>query len=724
MFRRGLVAVAAALVSCPAFAAPPPPAPPKTEPGKTVQEVTVTGASRQGLRTEVDRRSYGITGDLQTTTGSIGDALRNVPSLSVDVQGNVALRGDPNVTIMIDGQPSGQFRGEGRAAALQNLPADQFERVEVITTPSAEFRPDGSGIINLISKKARKPGYSGSLRGTYGSEGRDTAGISGSYNSGKLTLSGDASLRRDPQKFQTVETRESLNPAIGVTGSRNLGHYRGHGRIVTGRVAADYDLDPKTRVSAEIRGNRMEIRNALFEQEAERDDSDAITRLYDRAGRLNYTRSNAAATASYRRKFVSDSDLTVSLRLERMRAENRNSAGLTTRLPTSGVSHEFLPLDAQEDELALKADYVRPFGSGSKLKAGLELSLQDYDFDFMVLRGSDPGSLAVVPSLNNSFRYDFVSPGGYVTVEQPFGKLTVLAGLRLQSVDIDLVQRVTGETGGQNRLNAYPSLHLGYRLSDEQQVTLAYSRRINRSNPDDLNPLRIYIDASNARVGNPDLKPVKIDSFEAAWQLRKGPTYYLATVYYRASRDVPSDVFTDLGGGVLLRSRENLGERKAGGLELVANGRITPKLTYNVSGNVGWNEIDAANLGFAGKRSDLALSGRGTLNWQVTPNDFLQASGNVVGDQLTPQGRIEAYGFLNLGYRHKFTDDFSLVITAQDVLKTSPYVIVVDTPDLRIRRRSLANIQAVFIGFTWAFGGEGKRPKDSGFDFGGGPPGS
>src|SRR5688500_9965829 len=115
MFRTGLFATTVAFAACPALAAPP-----KAEPGKTVQEVTVTGQSRDGLRTEADRRSYGISGDLQTTTGSIGDALRNVPSLSVDVQGNVSLRGDPSVTIMIDGQPSGQFRGEGRAAALQN----------------------------------------------------------------------------------------------------------------------------------------------------------------------------------------------------------------------------------------------------------------------------------------------------------------------------------------------------------------------------------------------------------------------------------------------------------------------------------------------------------------------------------------------------------------------------------------------------------------------------
>jgi len=710
------------LAACPALAAPP--APPKAEAGKTVQEVTVTGASSQGLRTEADRRSYGIAGDLQTTTGSIGDALRNVPSLSVDVQGNVSLRGDPNVTIMVDGQPSGQFRGEGRAAALQNLPADQFERVEVITTPSAEFRPDGSGIINLISKKVRKPGYSGSMRATYGSEGRYTGGINGGYNSGKLALAGDASIRHDPQKFRQTEAREGLQGAAGPVGSQSLANTRGQGQILSGRASADYDLDPKTRVGVELRGNRMKIDNDGYGQEVARDSSGALTRLYDSIGTVDFTRRNAAATTTFKRKFEGDNNLSLSLRLERTEFDNRSQSDIATRLPAPSGLYEDIRFDTRQDEVEAKADYVRTFEGGSKLKAGADLTLQDYGSDFRVQRGTAPGSVASLPGLSNQYRYEFVSPGVYATYERPIGDLTVLAGLRLQAVDIDILQVTTGETFGQNRLNAYPSLHLSYRLNDEQQATLAYSRRIQRSNPEDLNPFRAYVDPSNARQGNPDLQPQKIHSFEAAWQLRKGPTYYLATLFYRDARDIPTDVFTDLGSGVLLRRRENLGERKSGGLELVANGRITPQLTYNVSGNATWNQIDAGNLGFSGKRSDVSLGGRGTLNWQATPKDFLQVSGNVWGGQLTPQGNVKAYGFLNLGYRHKFTDDLSLVMTAQDVLKTSDYVVVVDTPDLRLRRRSAGNMRAVFIGFTWAFGGEGKRPKDPGFDFGGGPPGS
>src|SRR5579864_6374038 len=124
--------------------------PPSAKPApRTVEGVTVTGASQSGFRSDIDRKSYGIASDLATTTGSISDALRNIPSVEVDPQGNVSLRGDSNVTILLDGKPSGQFRGAAAGQALQSLPADSIERVEVITNPSAEFSPEGSaGIIN------------------------------------------------------------------------------------------------------------------------------------------------------------------------------------------------------------------------------------------------------------------------------------------------------------------------------------------------------------------------------------------------------------------------------------------------------------------------------------------------------------------------------------------------------------------------------------------------
>lgn len=178
-----------------------------------------------------------------------------------------------------------------------------------------------------------------------------------------------------------------------------------------------------------------------------------------------------------------------------------------------------------------------------------------------------------------------------------------------------------------------------------------------------------------------------------------------------------TSVTRDIGGGVLLTTRENLGESRNGGLELVANGRLTPKVTYNVSGNAFWNEIDARALGFTGTRSGTTLSGRANLNWQATPKDFLQINAFTSGKRLTPQGSRSAIQMVNLGYRRKLNDKLSFVVTAQDVLDSFKDDTIIDTPLLRDRTERRPQVRAVFVGFTWLFGG-GKQ-REPGFDFGG-----
>ena len=177
----------------------PPGAPRGGPPGAPGQPGTVEGVEVRsqslGLRTSIDRRSYNVTEDLQTSTGSIGDALRNVPSVTVDVQGNVTMRGD-NVTILVDGRPSALFRGD-QAAAIQSFPADQIERVEVITNPSAQMSPEGGGgIINLVTKQTFRSGYSGSVRANAGTQGQWNGGVNAAYQSAKTTASISANMAR------------------------------------------------------------------------------------------------------------------------------------------------------------------------------------------------------------------------------------------------------------------------------------------------------------------------------------------------------------------------------------------------------------------------------------------------------------------------------------------------------------------------------------------------
>jgi outer membrane receptor protein involved in Fe transport len=718
----GLAAVPV-LLAAPALAADPPP----KAVGKQVEGVTITAPSQQGLRTSIDRKSFSLQGDLQTTTGSVGEALRNIHSVDVDVQGNISLRGDPNVTILIDGKESGLFKGDNRAAALQQLPADQFERVEVITNPSAEFKPDGSGgIINLISKKARKPGYSGSLRATYGSEGRYTAGATGGFNSGDLSVSANASLRHDPQKFDNMNRREATDAAGRTIRSAYDEAVRGQGHILNGGLSADYDLDKATHLGAEARGTHMGVSATNFEHVAVTDDAGGLLAGYDRVGPQSFIRDNVEGSLSFKHKFAGDGhELSASLRRERTDLFNHSAATITDRVPPSSGLFEDLPYKNRTDETELKVDYSRPVGEAGKLKGGYDLTDTTFGWNNVGLRGPSPAQAALDPTLVNHFVYGLTTHAVYGSFERPFGDLTVQAGLRVEFARLTFDQVTLGQRTAHDALDAYPSLHLAYRLSDTRQLTASYSRRIQRPWPGDLDPFPILVDGLNVRRGNTDLKPQVTDSFEAAWQYKKGQTYYLATLTYRETRGIVTSVLSDLGDGRLLTTRANLGERQSAGLELVASGRLTRKLSYNVSSYIYRQRIDISNLGFGDVRTGTQISGRASLNWQVTPKDFIQASGNVVGRQLQAQGYFGAFGALNLGYRHKLTDDVSILVTANDVLRTTSGSFIVDTPTLRSRGHYRANVRAVFVGVTWGFGAGGKRPRDPGFDFGGGPaPGS
>lgn len=685
-----------------------------------VEGVTITSDST-AMRTSIDRRSYSVTNDLSAKTGSIADALRNIPSVEVDVQGNVSLRGDANVTIMIDGKPSSQFTGEGKGDALQSMPADQIDRVEVMTNPSAAYRPDGSaGIINLITKKTQKPGTNGTVRFNVDTSGRHNGGISATRRAGKLTLTGDASYRHDAQKANQRIERSVRESGGGYGSSIQDADVENEGGMTNLRGALDYDLDKNNRLSGELRLRRMAFDSDNHETYAARDAAGAPTRAYVRDLSGEIQRDNGAVSADWRRQFKG-ADHVLTTHLEYEVTDFSREANAFTRNNPGVDQYERIGMDVDQNRANLKVDYSKPLPKDVKLKTGLDFELASNDYENRGAVGGAPDALVVDPARTNLYRYDQDVYAAYVTYERPFGDFTVQGGLRGEQVQIHVNDVTHGVTGDNDYFRVYPTLHMGYALSESQTLSANYSRRVQRPGAQDLHPYRVYLDPFNYRQGNPNLKPQITDSYELGWQFRKGQTYYLATAYFRDTRDSVTDVVSDLGNGVLLTSRANLGKSRSGGLELVANGRLTPKLTYNLSGNLFWNEIDAANLGFTGNRSGTALSGRANLNWQATPKDFFQLNAFSSGKRLTPQGHREPFKMLNLGYRRKVNDKLSFVVTAQDVLDSFEDVVVVDTPALRDRTRRTANIRSVFFGFSYAFGGGKPRPEQ--FDFSAGGPG-
>ncbi|HEX6859969.1 MAG TPA: outer membrane beta-barrel family protein [Caulobacteraceae bacterium] len=682
-------------------------------PATTVGGVTVTAAPQQ-YRSSIDRKSYSVANDLQATTGSVADVLRNVPSVEVDVQGNVSLRGDQSVTILVDGRPSGMFEGEGRADALMQMPADQIDRVEVMTNPSAAFKPEGSGgVINLVTKKNRKPGVTGSVRANVGSEGGYSGGISGAYNSEKLTVSGDASTRHNEHDSRSTNERERLVGDEWVQ-SRTVstGTSEREGRNLRGSV--EYNLDARTQLTAEVRNRAF----GMTSHGVETREGDEAS--YRRIGEQGFERSGTELSTGFNRSFKGlDHELTVDLSREWSEGERTSRYLRTDQIPAAPEVFEDTRNENDRVRTELKADYKRPLPHDAKLNVGYEFELSENEYDNRGLVGPSADELAVDPARTNLFRYDQQIHSVYGTYERPFGKLTAQVGLRAEQTNVDINQVTSGITGSNDYFRLYPSLHLGYELDDNNVLRASYSERVRRPRDNDLNPYRVYIDPFNYRQGNPYLEPEETGSFELGWEYRKGQTFYNATAFYRQSEGGVTDVVQDIGDGVLLTTRENLGQGRSGGLELVANGRLSPTLTYNASTTASWREIDASRLGFDENRSGWSVGGRANVNWQPTSKDFFQANAMVMGKRLQAQGYTEPTGTLNLGYRRKVNDKLSLVATANDVLDTFQMRSVTDTPTLHDVTDRQMRGRSFMIGFTYALGAgrQQKRQRDPGFEF-------
>ncbi len=703
-------------------ASPSPPAqqrrqPPRPAPGQSAQpgnDVVVTG-TRSDVVATPDRVSFRVADDLQVQTGTLADALRAVPGVEVDLQGQVSLRGDPGVTILVDGRPSAMFNGDSRANAILSMPAGRIERVEVITNPSAALSPEGSaGVINLVTRRTNKDTRSATVRATVGLHDRYALNLGGAVQKGPLTATADLGYRRFTTEGTAVQERSRLDPATGnFIDTRQDSAAEQSLTARTARIGVDYDLDKKNRLSTEL-----SYRSASGEfDRTDQFVSPVAGASYGRTSEVDQAQRGLDARASWRRTLPGrEHELLAEVEVEAGRLR-REIEGVTSFV-SGGQVFERIRNAGERKDYTAKLDYKRGIGKEGSLNLGYQSNFTDNHFDYSGLRGPSFNSLAPVPGLTNSFDYDIAVHALFGTYKFDIGELDVQAGLRLEQVETRIVQITDGTSFDNDYFRAYPTLHLGYALSKTDQLRGSYSRRIQRPSAQDLNPYTFYVDPQNVRRGNPLLRPEITDSLELAWQRRKGPAFYSVTAFYRRARGGVTDIVSDLGGGVFLTTRANLATAERAGVELIANGRFSKTLSYNASGTLMWNAIDSKVFGISARRSGTSASVRANLSWQPTKKDFFQLNAVYNGKQLLPQGFRRSNGVLNLGYRRKIDDRLSLLITGQNVLDSARQVILFESPTLRDRVAQSGPGRIVLVGINWTIGGQtNRRRQEPGFDF-------
>ncbi|MEX2043752.1 MAG: TonB-dependent receptor [Opitutus sp.] len=685
--------------------APPSGAAPAAAPTRLpAMEVT---ARRDGFYNSIDRKVYVVGQDIVSATGSASDLLQNVPSVQVDVTGSVSLRGDSGVSFLVNGKSSAQIDRDP-AAALESLSADSIERVEVITNPSAKYKPDGTAaIINLVLKRPRTDGFAGSFRGSVGNDSRYNASLNGNYKPGKLNLFGRLSARQDSQPRFTEENRGQPDPAGGMTKTVQRTGSDSQRRSFDAEAGFDYKLGERTGIGATVGFGTGDSTGHSLQQDERRDGSGAITADFERLRTGPESERDVEIELTFTHEFDDeDRELTAGFQYETETETEDRSTSILHRTPSRPAEFERLLADNAQKQMEVSLDYVHPLADGAGIEAGYELEMEKSDRDS---RASIPDEAtgAWIPDAERTDRFLHQSAihALYATYGRPVGRFGFLGGLRFEHAATETEQVTAGVSGRNDYARLYPSLHLTYDFADVHRLQLNYSHRVERPDDDDLNPYIDRDDPSHLESGNPALEPEDVHSVEAGYEYRAKDTTYLASIYHRYRYNGITEVTRFLDATTLITTPENLSTSRSSGLELGATTRWRDSVALNFGANAYRQEIDARNLGFTGRRQATAWDTKLNVSWEATDRLLVQVNTSYRAGRLTPQGERKPSATTNLGVRYDLQGGkTSFVATISDVFDTLRDRTIIDTPALQsdITRRRSSRI--VYIGFVYRFG--------------------
>jgi outer membrane receptor protein involved in Fe transport len=687
-----------------------------------VMDRVVVSARAEAFYNSIDRKIYNVGQDIRSVTGSASDLLQNIPSVDVDIEGNVSLRGNGNVLILINGQTSPLMGTANRAMVLEQLPADSIEKIEVITNPSAKYKPDGTaGIINLQLKRRHDAGFSGLVRANGGNDGRYNAGLTVNYNPGKYNVFESFNVRQDDRPRYAQDTRSHLDAATNTflaTDQQTVEHSRPLSSLV--QAGLDYSVDAANKLGATASYNHLTFFRTATVSNRARNAGGGVTSDYDRLRTDPEWHKTLEVEATYQHRFPQDGhELNLTLKNDRHQELEDNHYSDVYRLPAAPTTYDNTLIKPTETGREALVEYVRPYANDAKLEAGCSWEANKNDMDF---RGNflDPATGLWVADVTktNRFIYRDAIQALYATYGQPWGQFGILAGLRMEQTMIDTNQVTTRVTDTNKYFRVYPSLHLSYNLTDTSQLQLNYSHRIHRPESDDLNPFPEYQDPYNLRAGNPQLRPEDTHSIEAGYQYKDNETTYLATVYYRYTDHAFTTISRYIDSTTLLTTEENLAVNRSGGLELAATTNPGKPVSLNFSSNAFWSEVDASNLGYNARKSTIAWSAKLNANWHVAKRQLIQLNTNFTARRLTAQGYRLPTFVANLGFRHEFRDQkTAFIVTVSDVFNSLKERTVIDTPILHDENTRRRSARIVYAGFTYNFGKPGKKPKDDSLPF-------
>lgn len=597
---------------------------------KLLKEVVVT-APRPGMVIGIDRKVFNVEQSLISQGSSVTDLLSDIPSLSVDADGNVSLRGSSNVRILIDGKPSA-MAGSDVTQVLLSLPANSVQRIEVITNPSSKYDAEGqSGIINIVLKKNIRTGLNGLVSASGGTYHNYNSGISLNYRDSSFNYYGNYDFRR----FRRVGDGESLTRYFennGLVNNNTEGDRSGLGH--SAKLGVDYFINQTTTIG--ISGN-FSVRDNQRNED--------IFYRYQNLPELNGTSSRYARQSED--DFGYDFNLDFKKEFKRAGEElsfnaayGRNKEDGLQEFNQS-FSNTATPADRRindtyekGDNINIQLDYILPFNEESKFEAGYRSAIENEDESQLSTR-FDPLSNSFLPDydVSNNFELKEEVHAIYTNYQNKLtDKFGFQIGVRAEqsylntktiAFDPNLPISDREIQGRLEYFRIYPSVFLTQQFAEDQQLQLSYSRRVNRPNGWQVNPFINISDPLNIRQGNPNLRPEDIHSFELGYSKTWGKTSLTSSVYHRRVNDVIQIITqrADSSSSATLSQWMNISRNEATGFELISKTDFGKPIDLTGNVNVYYNKFKGS--------SEFNLPERDGINWDANLSSNIRLTGSL-----------------------------------------------------------------------------------------------
>ncbi|QIP14452.1 TonB-dependent receptor [Spirosoma aureum] len=654
---------------------------------KRLDEVIVKG-ERSQMELSLDKRIFNVGKDLANAGGTAVDILSNVPSVAVDAEGNVSLRGSNSVRILIDGKPSGLVSLKG-GSGLQQLQGSSIERVEVITNPSARYEAEGmGGIINIVLKKEHKEGINGSFDLITGYPSNFGVAANVNYRRKNLNffVNYTASYRNTPGRSSLYQELYR-NDTTFITQQNSTNRLKGLNN--SARAGLDYFFDSKNVLTASYTWRLS--KGKRFADIVYRDFQFTTNNLRSTTNRTQdetETEPNSEYALTYKRTFAREGhELTADVRyLDNWESSDQyfnqqtfQADGITASAP---ATLQRSLNDETEKQFLVQIDYIRPFSKNGKIEAGLRSSSRDMTNDYSVTQRADNGSWTPLPGLTNDFLYEERINAAYAIIGNKARKLSYQAGLRAEMTDVTTTLRQTNDVNPRHYANLFPSVHVTYDLPRQHALQLSYSRRIRRPQYNDLSPFMTFSDNRNFWSGNPNLNPEFTNAFEIGHIKYFNKGSISSSVYYRHTDNKILSIRRVNDQGFSTTRPENLAGEHSYGAEFA--GSYSPFTWWKLDGSFNFFRAvtNGSNLDVNYQSDTYSWFTRMISRFTVWKSTDIQLRGNYEAPQQTPQGRRKALATLDLSVsKDLFNNNGTLTLNVLDVFNSRRFRSITEGPN-------------------------------------------